>query len=320
MRINRDYRDRQDQPRSPGSPGSGSEGRRSASGELGRDGALWGTLGAGKKGDLTVWGATGDGVVGPCEERRDTEIFWGALRRVGAVKGTRRGSREAGRVRDSAQGRGPTVFPPSSAGHRAMSRARRVPGRGAAMARQVRVTPGTPALNAGGGWSHPPLLGLLEIPPLPHHFRGSLALDLGVIPCSGFRDPLAPSSALSPLLRWGCWRILAWGRARGMPVVTGTRLWRLSCCCCWGAGRLRRRGIHPRHPSKVNPPPLPGPPERGSTPPYMGLWPPCSPAALAAVEALAQLCLRDPPEEEEEGEEDLENEEELLVRGGQGWS
>uniref|UniRef100_A0A674GMF3 DM14 domain-containing protein n=1 Tax=Taeniopygia guttata TaxID=59729 RepID=A0A674GMF3_TAEGU len=40
---------------------------------------------------------------------------------------------------------------------------------------------------------------------------------------------------------------------------------------------------------------------------------------MAAVEALAQLCLRDPPEEEEEeeeeGEEDLENEEELLVRG-----
>ncbi|XP_062367754.1 coiled-coil and C2 domain-containing protein 1A isoform X2 [Cinclus cinclus] len=35
--------------------------------------------------------------------------------------------------------------------------------------------------------------------------------------------------------------------------------------------------------------------------------------ALAAVEALAQLCLRDPAEEEEEGEEDLENEEELLA-------
>nr|XP_041567736.1 coiled-coil and C2 domain-containing protein 1A isoform X1 [Taeniopygia guttata]XP_041567737.1 coiled-coil and C2 domain-containing protein 1A isoform X1 [Taeniopygia guttata] len=41
------------------------------------------------------------------------------------------------------------------------------------------------------------------------------------------------------------------------------------------------------------------------------------PRDLAAVEALAQLCLRDPPEEEEEeeeeGEEDLENEEELLA-------
>lgn len=41
---------------------------------------------------------------------------------------------------------------------------------------------------------------------------------------------------------------------------------------------------------------------------------------MAAVEALAQLCLQDPEEEEdeEEGEEDLENEEELLVRGGPG--
>ncbi|NXB31038.1 C2D1A protein, partial [Eulacestoma nigropectus] len=45
------------------------------------------------------------------------------------------------------------------------------------------------------------------------------------------------------------------------------------------------------------------------------------PPALAAVETLAQLCLRDPPEEEEEEEEeeDLENEEELLVRGDRGW-
>ncbi|RLV73084.1 hypothetical protein DV515_00017271, partial [Chloebia gouldiae] len=51
-------------------------------------------------------------------------------------------------------------------------------------------------------------------------------------------------------------------------------------------------------------------PERGAAP-----QPP--PRDLAAVEALAQLCLRDPPEEEEEeeeeGEEDLENEEELLA-------
>ncbi|NXO45981.1 C2D1A protein, partial [Locustella ochotensis] len=36
------------------------------------------------------------------------------------------------------------------------------------------------------------------------------------------------------------------------------------------------------------------------------------------VEALAQLCLQDPLEEEQEGEEDLENEEELLVRGDRG--
>ncbi|XP_053789061.1 coiled-coil and C2 domain-containing protein 1A isoform X2 [Vidua chalybeata] len=48
-------------------------------------------------------------------------------------------------------------------------------------------------------------------------------------------------------------------------------------------------------------------PERGAPP-----QPP--PRDLAAVEALARLCLRDPPEEEEEeGEEDLENEEELLA-------
>ncbi|XP_041336374.1 coiled-coil and C2 domain-containing protein 1A-like [Pyrgilauda ruficollis] len=48
-------------------------------------------------------------------------------------------------------------------------------------------------------------------------------------------------------------------------------------------------------------------PERGE--------PPSPPQRdLAAVEALARLCLRDPPEEEEEeGEEDLENEEELLA-------
>lgn len=42
---------------------------------------------------------------------------------------------------------------------------------------------------------------------------------------------------------------------------------------------------------------------------------------MAAVEALAQLCLQDPLEEEEEDEEeDLENEEELLVRGDRGRS
>uniref|UniRef100_A0A8C3QTK1 Coiled-coil and C2 domain containing 1A n=1 Tax=Cyanoderma ruficeps TaxID=181631 RepID=A0A8C3QTK1_9PASS len=48
-------------------------------------------------------------------------------------------------------------------------------------------------------------------------------------------------------------------------------------------------------------------PERGEPPPQQ---------AVAAVEALAQLCLQDPlevEEEEEEGEEDLENEEELLA-------
>ncbi|XP_077643781.1 coiled-coil and C2 domain-containing protein 1A [Lonchura striata] len=52
----------------------------------------------------------------------------------------------------------------------------------------------------------------------------------------------------------------------------------------------------------------------GREAPERGAVPQPAPRDLAAVEALAQLCLRDPPEEEEEeGEEDLDNEEELLA-------
>ncbi|XP_066426451.1 coiled-coil and C2 domain-containing protein 1A isoform X2 [Molothrus aeneus] len=53
---------------------------------------------------------------------------------------------------------------------------------------------------------------------------------------------------------------------------------------------------------------------RGREAPEKGERPRPSQRDVAAVEALAQLCLQDPPEEEEEeGEEDLENEEELLA-------
>lgn len=199
-------------------------------------------------------GSGGKGATGPCGARPgvwrrglvrsggDTRIFWGALRRVRTLKGARRLRESGAQLRAGVPMYSPPGLPDGTRSHEPSAEG---PGPGGRHGPAGACDPRDPP---------PPLHGLLEIPAPLHHFRGSPALDLGGIPSSGSRDPLAPPSALSSRLRWGCWRIPARGEARGIPAVMGTHRWRLSCCCCWGAGRRRRGGNRPRPPSKVNPP------------------------------------------------------------------